>query len=210
MKNAIFILLILFSINTNANEECPGMAQEAASPKPEADKASSAMAIIAHKSTNDLTVKVEASSTYLTSIIGHDDFSEADAKQFLASVEPVCLNKSLEAKFISKACLVASGLSGKVAKKLGMGGVEAGKMSYSYLKKSLESDPMNADAIYGHAKVVIGFVKDTSFTGRIKKNLAEKALDTNFIKEAKLAKEAFERIHKTDDPIYKQILEILN
>lgn len=204
MKKLILIFSLLLPSAIYAFEQCH-TAQQDAFPKESVDNFGQKMAVIANKSVDDSNVKVQAGATFLASIQGTTNFSEQDAKSFIASVTPICENSSLGAKFRSKACNVASGLNGKLAQKLGMGGVTNGKLAYQLLQTSLKLDPDNVEAINGHAVAIIGL----SDQGWLVRSLAEKSLNTNIHDEALKAKSNLERANLTEGLLYKQILKII-
>lgn len=204
MRKIIAIISILLSLSSYAGEQC-NHGQEDASPKGSADFFAQKISIVVSKASDDLNVKVQSGAAYLGSIQTSTNFLEKDANSFITSIMPICENNKLDAKFRSRACIIISGLHGKLAQKLQMSGMADGKIAYKYLQKSLELDPLNVEAVTGHAIAIIGL----SDQGYIVRKLAERGLNTNIKDEAMKAKGNLERINQTSNPLYKQILNII-
>lgn len=204
MNKVILIFSLLFCLPTFAAELCQPN-QDSASPKGSVDAFAVKMSLAVGQVSDDPEVSVQVAINYFSTIQDSVDFSEKEANRLISSVKPICENNNLESKFRSRACSVVSGLHGKLAQKLQMGGISDGKSSYQYLQKSLALDPENEEAITGHAFVIIGL----SDQGYIVRKLAERSLNTKIKDEAVKAKGNLERINKTNSPLYKQILDII-
>lgn len=204
MSKVILIFSLLFCLPIFAADQCQPN-QDSASPKGSVDNFASKMSLAVGQVSDDPEVGVQVAANYLTSIQGSVSFSEKEANRLISSIKPICENNDLGSKFRSKACIMLSGLHGKLAQKLEMGGIADGKSSYQYLQKSLALDPNNEEAITGHAAVIIGL----SEQGFLIRKLAERSLNTSIKDEAVKAKGNLERINQTTNPLYKQILNII-
>ncbi len=203
MGKIIFVIVTLFiSLQTTLfAQNCDPQVTSVLSGN---EKLATKMAIIADKVSDDNEVKVEAASTYLSSITGTTNFSVDEANHFVSSITPICESTKLEAKFRSIACTRLSGLHAKLAMKLGVSGVSNGTKGYNYLQKALALDPSNQDAVLGHAVAVVGISQQGYFIRKI----AEKTLNVTTSDEAKKAKDNLERLKLTNNPVYSQILDI--
>jgi hypothetical protein len=204
MGKIIFIFSFLIQVNAWSVEMC-APDQSSASPRPGADNFGSKISIIVGQSSDDINTKFDAANTFLAANQNGGEFKEADAKLFIASLTPICENTKLDNVFRSKTCSSLAGLHGILAQKLQLAGVSNGQSAFKYLHQSLQLDPSNIAAIFGHASTIVG-INDQ---GWLAKKAAAIALHTNIIDEAKIAKANLERVHQTNSPIYKQILDII-
>jgi hypothetical protein len=201
----IFSIFIILSQTTLwAQEGCDE--NRLKDPTDNISKFASDVAFITAKTTdNNNKATVEVATTYLMAIKSRIDFKDNESNAFISQLTPICNDSEVEAKFRSKACTILSGIHGKIAQKLQLAGIENGKTAFHYLQQSLALDPQNVDAILGHAQVVAK-IYDQGFVIR---NVAEAKLNISFKDEAQKAKINLERVHQTDTPTYKKILDIL-
>ncbi|MFA6236170.1 MAG: hypothetical protein WC635_02490 [Bacteriovorax sp.] len=206
MKKNIFMSLILFvHIQSSVYaEDCPP--DQTRNPNQKIEDFAAKIAIIAEKSAgDDAKVVVEAGTTYLMAIAYTTNFNENEANGFISKLTPICEKNISNVKLQSLACTRLSGIEGKMAQKKQLAGIGNAKRGYKYLKKALDLDPMNVDAIRGHA--------DTLYQVYNQGFLARKAVEINLglslQDEMKMAKAGLEKISDSDTARYRRILEIM-
>lgn len=200
-----FLATFLFQTSLYAEVDCPEE-RLVKSPNAKIEDLASKMAVIAEKAAGDDSAAIlEAATTYLMSIAYTENFNESEANNFILKVTPLCESSSVKQKFRSTACTRLSGLHGKIAQKLQLGGISNGKKAYTYLKKALELDPNNRDAITGHANTVYA-VYNKGFLAR---KAVEINLGVSINEEVRFAKTNLERINQSNSPLYRRILDIM-
>ncbi len=147
----------------------------------------------------------QAAEAFLLSIENEKDFNLYVANEFILSIVPICEKDNLELKFKSKVCTTLAKLHGKIADKLRLKGIQNGKALFHYIKKAIQLDPENSEAVIHHAEALLG-VYDQGPLGRV---VAEKALGLDLNMELREAKLNLERAHLTANKIYNKITDAL-
>ena len=202
---SLFILsLTLISISTvSAKEDCKE--SQLTPPPTTITKLATSSAAITNKVSDNVTVKAEAAATYLMAIDKSTSFNEKEANNFIASLTPSCDNSEIEVQLRSKICTELSELHGKLADKLQMSGIENSKNFYKYLNLAISLNPNNPEAVLDHAEAIVDISKLQYFIRKI----AESKLNIDTTAEAKKAKANLERLRLTGNPIYKEVVDIL-